>query len=173
MFAVETLPHAMVLKHRKKGTKVTRKPKKHIGVRIRNKIGLDFIKDEWDHTKSPSDNLAAFGLNADPNRTFESSKNALGRKTKPKDPNAPPAKRGRKPKAKDGEEGSSGPKRAKFTNEKPFSDDEDDDFDEARKHARNMQQQVLENAKRAMEEERESGDEDGGDGDVMGGVEFL
>jgi hypothetical protein len=78
----------MVLKHRKKGTKVTRKPKKHIGVRIRNKIGLDFIKDEWDHTKSPSDNLAAFGLNADPNRTFESSKNALGRKTKPKDPNA-------------------------------------------------------------------------------------
>ncbi len=79
----------MVLKKRRKGTKVTRKPQKHIGVRIKNKIAKqEFMRDEWDHTRSPADNLSSFGLNPDPNRTFSSSREGIGRKTKPKDPSS-------------------------------------------------------------------------------------
>ena len=78
----------MVLKNRRKKAKVVRKAPKHLAVRMKNNIRLGYIKDEWDQSKSPADNLSAFGLNADPNRTFTSSKNGIGRKTKPKDPNS-------------------------------------------------------------------------------------
>ena len=78
----------MVLKNRKRKTKVVRKSLKHLAVRMKNKISEKYIKDEWDSAKSPADNLSAFGLNADPNSTFASSRNGIGRKTKPKDPNA-------------------------------------------------------------------------------------
>ena len=76
----------MVLKHRKKGAKVSRKPPKPLGKKIKSKLADSFLKDEWDHTKSPADNLSAFGLNPDPNRTFSSSKDGIGRKTRPRDP---------------------------------------------------------------------------------------
>jgi hypothetical protein len=78
----------MVLKKRRKASKVTRKAPKHLAVRVRNKITQSYIKEEWDSTKSPADNLSAFGLNADPNSTFSSSRDGIGRKTKPKAPNS-------------------------------------------------------------------------------------
>ena len=49
---------------------MVRKAPKHLAVRMKNNIRLGYIKDEWDQSKSPADNLSAFGLNADPNRTF-------------------------------------------------------------------------------------------------------
>jgi hypothetical protein len=78
----------MVLKNRKRKAKVVRKAPKNLAVRMKNNIRHGYIKDEWDKAKSPADNLSAFGLNADPNRTFSSSRNGIGRKTKPKDPNS-------------------------------------------------------------------------------------
>ena len=43
----------MVLKHRKKGAKVSRKPPKPLGKKIKSKLADSFLKDEWDHTKLP------------------------------------------------------------------------------------------------------------------------
>lgn len=76
----------MVLKHRRKSAKVVRKPQKKLGQKIASKLEGSFLKDEWDLSKSPADNLSSFGLNPDPNRTFSSSRDGIGRKTKPRDP---------------------------------------------------------------------------------------
>jgi hypothetical protein len=77
----------MVLKKRRAGVKVSRKQKKPIGLRIKSQVAKQaFLKEEWDHSRSPADNLSAFGINPDPNMTFSSSREGIGRKTKPKDP---------------------------------------------------------------------------------------
>lgn len=71
-------------KKRRRGLKVTRKAKKHLKLRIANAVP-EVVKEEWDKSKTPAENLAAFGLEADPNITL-SGTNGVGRKhRKPKD----------------------------------------------------------------------------------------
>jgi hypothetical protein len=75
-------------KKRRSGVKSVRKAKKHIAVRVANKVTNASIKAAWDKNISPSDNLSNFGLNANPNQTLAGSVTGLGRKKIPKEPNA-------------------------------------------------------------------------------------
>lgn len=71
-------------KKRRRNLKTTRKPQKHHKLRVANKVP-EGIKKEWDASKSPSENLQAFGLEADPNQTL-SGMRGVGRKhVKPTD----------------------------------------------------------------------------------------
>jgi len=54
-------------KKRRRGGKVTRKAKKHIHLRVEAKIP-QIVKDEWDRSKTPAENLASFGLEHDMNK---------------------------------------------------------------------------------------------------------
>jgi hypothetical protein len=56
-----------VAKKRRRGTKVTRKAPKHYRLKIRNSVVNDDIKQAYDKTKSPADNLKSMGLVANPN----------------------------------------------------------------------------------------------------------
>ena len=76
----------MVLKNRRTRAKVSRKQKKPAPLRIANAITRREVKEVWDKTRSPSDNLSAFGLQADSNHQLKGSEGAHGRKTKPKVP---------------------------------------------------------------------------------------
>jgi Ribosome biogenesis protein Nop16 len=53
-------------KKRRRGLKVSRKPQKHRNVRVASAVPPE-IKDAYDKTKSPAENLASFGLEANPN----------------------------------------------------------------------------------------------------------
>ena len=74
---------------RRKGTsKVTRKARKNVQLRVANKLTNQAIKKEWDKKLSPADNLANFGLNADVNHSLGEYTMQSGRKKERKDPNA-------------------------------------------------------------------------------------
>ena len=73
----------MVLKRTRSNKKVTRKQRKPAPLRIANAVLNRTIKDSWDKSKSPSDNLSSFGLQADPNQTLDDSR-GFGRKQRPK-----------------------------------------------------------------------------------------
>jgi hypothetical protein len=75
-------------KKRRSGLKTTRKPKKHIAVRVANKVTDSAIRAAWDKSLSPADNLSNFGLNANPNQSLAGAVTGLGRKKLPKPPNA-------------------------------------------------------------------------------------
>ena len=77
-------------KKRRRGLTCTRKAKKPIGLRIANSIKDPKVKAAWDKNKSPSDNLNDLGLMTDPNQSL-SEGGGVGRKQKPKGPNAPSA----------------------------------------------------------------------------------
>jgi len=75
-------------KKRRRGTKTVAPRKKHIVVRIANKVTNRAIKEVWDKDISPADNISNFGLNANPNQTLAGATGGLGRKMKPKPANA-------------------------------------------------------------------------------------
>lgn len=55
-------------KRRRRGTKVTRKPKVRIHKRIVSAITNPEIKKRYDKTKNPRDNIQSLGLALDPNK---------------------------------------------------------------------------------------------------------
>lgn len=75
-------------KKRRRGLKTTRKPKKHIAVRVANSVTNRAIKEAWDKSISPADNLSNFGLNANPNQNLAGALGGLGRRMQPKPANA-------------------------------------------------------------------------------------
>ena len=56
-----------VAKKRRRGVKVTRKPPKHRVVKVANSVVNPNVKSLYDKSKTPSQNLQAFGLNPDAN----------------------------------------------------------------------------------------------------------
>jgi hypothetical protein len=75
-------------KKRRRGQKTVAPKKKHIKLRIANKVTNLAIKEVWDKNLSPADNISNFGLNANPNQTLAGAAGGLGRKMKPKPANA-------------------------------------------------------------------------------------
>ena len=54
-------------KKRRRGLKVTRKAPKHYKLKIANSVVNEGVKETYDRTKSPADNLKLMGLVANPN----------------------------------------------------------------------------------------------------------
>lgn len=70
-------------KKRRRNSKVSRRGPKHRALKVANAVPQR-IRDEWDKGISPAENMARFGLEADPNQTL-SQMTGIGRKhVKPK-----------------------------------------------------------------------------------------
>jgi hypothetical protein len=61
------------LRKRRSGRKVTRKAPKHSALKIKSSVTDLFLKQNWDTSKSPKDNLLAMGLNPNPNQSLNAA----------------------------------------------------------------------------------------------------
>jgi hypothetical protein len=61
------------LRKRRSGRKVTRKAPKHNAMKIKSSVTDLYLKQNWDTSKSPKENLLSMGLNPNPNQSLNAT----------------------------------------------------------------------------------------------------